>query len=105
MTAQSKPQAVEVGQVWRDQDARSVGAGEFTVVAVVGPGEENLEIIGSARLSDDTLMEAIYSARAKAQLDGRTYAVVARPHRLTRIRTDRMLANSKRGYAYLGRSR
>lgn len=74
------PQQVEPGQVWRDNDERSKGAGEFTVQSVVtGGGTAN------RRLS-------------------REYAIVKRESgRTTWIRVDRLLPG--KAYRYIGRQR
>lgn len=82
-----RPEKVEPGQVWRDNDPRSVGTGEFVVQAVI-PGE---------------------------QLDGprfkphRSYALVQRrdAKQSSWIAVDRLLSegSQKRGYTYLGRER
>lgn len=86
-TPTRRPDKVEPGQVWRDNDPRSVGTGEFVVQAVI-PGE---------------------------QLDGprfkphRSYALVQRrdAKQSSWIAVDRLLSegSQKRGYTYLGRER
>lgn len=79
----SAPEKVEPGQVWVDNDWRSVGAGEFTVQSVVsGSGSASRRV-------------------------NREYAIVKRhaTDRVTWIRTDRLLKGGKRGYTYIGRQR
>lgn len=93
------PDAVEPGQVWRDRDQRTKGAGEFTVLAVVGP----FSWTGEATTAT---ADAIDTAARKAGTTGDTYAVVRRESgRLTRIRVDRMFRGGARGYEYVGRSK
>jgi hypothetical protein len=67
----------EVGQVWADNDERTKGAGEFTIVGFVWDGKD----------FDDKFV--------LARRDGRT----------TRIRADRLLDAGSRGYRYIGRAR
>lgn len=93
------PDAVEPGQVWRDRDQRTKGAGEFTVLAVVSPGRWT----GEATTATGPAIDA---AARKARATGDTYALVRRESgRLTRIRVDRMWDGGARGYEYVGRSK
>lgn len=74
------PGFAEVGQIWKDNDLRSIGSGEFVVIAVEQP------VPG-----------------------GDIFAVVKRRDsgRTTRINQDRLVYSSdlKQGYTYLGRTR
>lgn len=84
MSNPSTPTTVEVGQMWRDNDQRTKGAGEFTV-----------EDVGVTR-------GGMYT-RA-------TIVAIVRRHRTgrrTKINVDRLLkgTNTQRGYTYLGMSR
>lgn len=92
----STPDAVEPGQIWRDRDQRTRGAGEFVVLAVVGPD----------RWTGEAPATAVEAATRKARATGSTYAVVRRESgRLTRIRVDRLFRGGARGYEYVGRSK
>ena len=73
------PQQVEPGQVWRDNDERSKGAGEFTIVGT---------FTGSL-----------------SHTSGVEFAIVKRDagRRSRPIRVDRLLAG--KAYRYIGRQR
>lgn len=75
------PEKVEAGQVWKDNDQRSVGSGEFIVDDVVLVTNE----------------------------DGETYPVAfvtrTSTRRKSRIKVSRLIAGGNRGYSYLGKSR
>lgn len=75
----AQPDDVKVGQIWKDNDLRSKGTGEFRVVAL----EED---------PDGTIY-----IRAKRRDSRRT----------SRIRKDRLLGSSERsqGYTYIGMTR
>lgn len=98
-----KPTKVEPGQVWRDNDERTDGAGEFTVLAVARGNAS--EYTGDL----ETIQDAVVDAEEASVRTGHGYAVVRRnaTHRLSRIRVDRLLHPrwTKRGYTYIGRSR
>ena len=69
---------VEPGQVWRDNDERSKGAGEFTIVEIT------VDSWGNPR-----------SAIVRREATGR----------LSTIRLERLLKGGRRGYTYIGRGR
>ena len=103
-----EPQTVEVGQMWRDNDQRTKGSGEFTVVAVVGsrhgdatylPGHPRPDLVSKA-VKRTVLSPAIKDSAFP-------FAIVNRDGRLTRVNCDRLLkgTNTQRGYTYLGMSR
>ena len=71
---------VEPGQVWRDNDARTRGAGEFRVIAVY---EQTKGRSRGAMVAD----------------------VIREGGRVHTIRVDRMLAGGRRGYTLIGRSK
>lgn len=79
MTTDTTP-TVEPGQVWRDNDARTRGAGEFRVIAVY---------------------EQTHGRNRGAQVAD----VIREGGRVHTIRVDRMLAGGPRGYTYIGRAR
>jgi hypothetical protein len=74
-----RPTSVEVGQVWKDNDNRSKGTGEFVVVEV---------------------------SATQNQVFGYAYVRREATGKVTRIRTERLLHDDgPRGYSYIGRSR
>lgn len=78
------PEQVEPGQMWRDNDQRTRGAGEFIV-----------EELGTAR-------GGMYARDTPVAIVRRTNT-----GRRTRIRIDRLLngTNTQRGYTYLGKKK
>lgn len=94
----SKPTTVEPGQMWRDRDQRTKGAGEFTVVALQ---DERGTLTPGQDVSDTILVRV---RRMKACWPAAETAIVYRREadRLTRIRTSRLLSGP---YEYLGRAR
>ena len=74
------PQQVEPGQVWRDNDTRTRGAGEFRVIAVY---EQTKGRSRGAMVAD----------------------VIRETGRVHTIRVDRLLAGGARGYTLIGRSK
>ena len=84
MTTPATPTTVEPGQIWRDNDQRTKGSGEFVV-------EELGTVRGGMYVRD-------------------TPVAIVRRHdtgRRTKVRIDRLLkgTNTQRGYTYLGMSR
>ena len=82
---QRKPEQVEPGQVWKDNDYRTKGSGEFTVldvyIAVVNHRQNGPHEVEFAKVRRE---------------DGRR----------TRISTSRLLNdNTSRGYSYIGKSK
>ena len=105
MTTPTTPTTVEPGQIWRDNDQRTKGAGEFVVLAVVGlDGKRYGEISDSLR---PRVEGAVTTAEKYAHWGWEDMAVVNRGERLSVIRADRLLngTNTQRGYTYLGMSR
>ena len=90
------PEKVEPGQVWRDNDERSKGAGEFTVEYVAYPWSDPVSK-GPTPIQSRALLEADGA--------GVPFAVVHRSAtgRRVLIRVDRLLAG--KAYRYIGRSR
>ena len=80
----SNPTTVEPGQIWRDNDQRTKGSGEFVV-------------------------EEVFPVNDVPLLKRGLYASVRRTDtgRRTRVKVDRLLSgtNTQRGYTYLGMSR
>ena len=104
----SNPTTVEVGQIWRDNDQRTKGAGEFTVLAVVDSGHGDTTWLPGVGVDVSRRASAIAAKAGEWNLDDFPSAIVQRKGgRLTRIRCDRLLSggNTQRGYTYLGMSR
>ena len=80
-TTPKTPTTVVPGQIWRDNDQRTEGEGEFTVVQLVTEGGVDYAMV--------------QRGKHLGQI------------RITRIRVDRLLEDSftQRGYTYLGMSR
>lgn len=105
-TTPPTPTTVEPGQVWRDNDQRSRGAGEFVVWAVVHPGKvERLEEPPAAWPRAERLIEqAIRDAGGLAHVyPGDVIAYRRETDRLVRIRIDRL--EFGRDYELIGKSR
>lgn len=83
-TTPPTPATVEPGQVWRDNDQRSRGAGEFVVEAV--------ETVDTGRYSGRRTV-----ARVRREATGRRSTIAVA--RLLRS------AHKQRGYTYLGMQR
>ena len=80
------PTTVEPGQIWRDNDQRTRGSGEFTVI----------EVCHDVRYAGYKQERSGYFAR-----------VERKGGRKTTIAVTRLLngTNTQRGYTYLGRSK
>ena len=83
MTTPTTPATVEPGQIWRDNDQRTKGSGEFVVLNLF-VGE-----LSHTRGEEFAHVERVDTGRK------------------TNIRTARLLngTNTQRGYTYLGMSR
>ena len=102
------PQQVEPGQVWRDNDERSKGAGEFVVRAI--PQVDGYHIIDRSLAPTDERGDRAYDWCEKARargLAGKVAIVERQFGHFSRIRVDRLLkgGNTQRGYTYIGRAR
>jgi hypothetical protein len=99
------PTTVEPGQIWRDNDQRTKGAGEFVVLAVTHADGTVDQVpglgVGVAPRAKRVIKSALHWPEE--------YAIVRRSEtgRFARILVDRLLsgANTQRGYTYLGTSR
>lgn len=99
MRAPEQPDYVANGQMWKDMDRRSVGSGEFTIIAVVTP---DAVIHRNPDNVSPQLRWAADKATEKARA-GKTYVVASRSTRLSIISKDRMM--SGKDYLYIGMSR
>lgn len=105
MSTPTTPTTVEVGQIWRDNDQRTKGSGEFVVLAVVGPFYAQFgDVPDHVR---PRLERAAKTAEKYARWHDADMVVGRREGRLSVIRAERLLRHSNRrtGYTYLGKSR
>ena len=84
MSTPTTPTTVEPGQIWRDNDQRTKGSGEFTV--------EDVGVTRGGMYARDTIVAVVRRHRTG---------------RRTKISVARLLngTNTQRGYTYLGMSR
>ena len=100
----STPETVEPGQVWRDKDERSKGAGEFVVRAF--PQVDSYHAIDRSLAPTDERFQRAYDWCEKARsrgLAGKVAIVERLGGHFSRIRVDRLLKG--RDYEYIGRQR
>ena len=85
MSTPPTPTTVEPGQMWRDNDQRTKGSGEFVVLEVIDRYDPSTDKI----VPDEAVVRREATGRKRV------------------IRVDRLLkgSNTQRGYTYLGMSR
>ena len=97
MTTTDQPD-VRPGQVWRDRSARSVGTGEFVILAVAGRGSAETDV--PVRLRDRAEPVIL---RAMAGEDDRAVVHRRDSDRVVAIRCDRLHGSAYECVAGCGR--
>ena len=105
----SKPGEVEPGQIYRDIDQRSHGAGEFVVTATVR-SRSDVPVFREDASDDEKARAERVIERARGSVVALfPLAVVHRPasDRTYRVSIDRLMdpRPDSRGYEYIGRAR